>query len=157
VPVSPGGVVADYVPFYFAARSPMLYAITMGNVPSYQGGQGELVYLVTSVSVLGELGLQFVFTDRNAALALAHFSNDLDELNDHVDWGLMDARMWNNTVEHPDRLERRMAEMLVHRHVPWAAFEMVAVRTEQQKQRVSTILANVGANTGMRVEPDWYF
>lgn len=35
VPIGPGGVVADYVPFYFAPRSPMLFTIDKGSVPQY--------------------------------------------------------------------------------------------------------------------------
>ena len=33
IDASPGGVVADYVPFYFAPRSPMMYSISRGDVP----------------------------------------------------------------------------------------------------------------------------
>ncbi|MBZ8182847.1 DUF4433 domain-containing protein [Oscillatoria salina IIICB1] len=32
VPCGAGGVLHDYVPFYFAPRSPMLYTINRGNV-----------------------------------------------------------------------------------------------------------------------------
>ena len=66
VPVPPGGVVADYVPFYFAARSPMLYAVHMGNVAEYKGGQDDLVYLVSSIAAVAEHCLAAVFCDRNA-------------------------------------------------------------------------------------------
>ncbi len=47
VPVGPGGVVADYAPFYFAPRSPMMFAIEHGNVPTYSSGCDELIYLVS--------------------------------------------------------------------------------------------------------------
>ena len=38
---------ADYVPFYFGPKSPMLYAIKQGKVEGYQG-QREIVYLVAA-------------------------------------------------------------------------------------------------------------
>jgi hypothetical protein len=49
IKIPPGGFVADYVPFYFAPRSPMLYTIHQGNVAGYDGGQAKVVYLVSSV------------------------------------------------------------------------------------------------------------
>ena len=35
VTIPPGGTVADYVPFYYAPRSPMMFSIHCGNVPTY--------------------------------------------------------------------------------------------------------------------------
>src|SRR4029079_3294236 len=49
VTVGPGGSLADYVPFYFAPRSPMLYAIHQGGVDFYSEGQEEVLHLVGSV------------------------------------------------------------------------------------------------------------
>src|SRR6266496_4939159 len=89
VPLPPYGVVADYVPFYFGARSPMMYVIDKGGVPTYTGGCDELVYLVSSVERLVELGLPTLFTDRNAALEFATYAADPAELNSLVDWRLM--------------------------------------------------------------------
>lgn len=76
VPIAPGGVVADYVPFYFAARSPMLYTISRGNVPAYHGGQEPLVYLVTDINRVQAAGCEFVFTDRNAYYQTAAYELD---------------------------------------------------------------------------------
>ena len=45
--------------------------IAKSGVPSYEGGQDEIVYLVTSIEQIHQHDLPFVFTDRNAALGYA--------------------------------------------------------------------------------------
>jgi hypothetical protein len=149
VPIAPGGSVADYVPFYFAARSPMMYAATHGGVNTYDGGQSDLVYLVTSVDAVVAAGLPFAFTDRNAVLDYTRYSNDPTVLDDHVDWVLMRQRIWTNTRDQPDRMERRMAEFLVHQHVPWSTFVGIG--------QVESVLASVGVSATVLARPDWYF
>lgn len=157
VPIGPGGVVADYVPFYFAARSPMLGSITTGRVGTYQAGQDGIVYLVTSTDRVRELRLPFVFTDRNAYYPFARYSDDLTELDDLVDWELMEGRWWHNTVAEPDRMERRMAEFLVHHRVPWEAFVGIGARTDEACRQVVRVLSTVGVSTTVLPRPGWYF
>ena len=157
VPLAPGGCVADYVPFYFAARSPMLYIISKGDVPTYGGGQDEIVYLVTSTETIAQERLRFVFTDRNAALGLARYGDDLQDLDGYLDWELMEGLMWYDTAEEPDRMERRMAEFLVHGHVPWSAFVGVAARDDEKCQEAEHEMSSVGIEIPVRPRPSWYF
>lgn len=157
VPIRPGGVVADYVPFYFAPRSPMLFTIDKGNVPSYQDGQDPLVYLVTDCDHLLEAGCSSVFTDRNAYYATAAYSDGAVPLDDVVDWELMEARFWNNTEAEPDRMERRMAEFLVHERVPFSAVLGVAVRTEAMQARVEELLEPLTDPPKLAIRRDWYY
>ena len=72
----------DYVPFYFAPRSPMLYAIHMGNVDGCTAGQADIVYLVASAQRIEENGFSFVFTDGHGTMALSDFFDDLSSLNE---------------------------------------------------------------------------
>ena len=64
--VSAQGTLADYVPFHFTNRSPMLGAIHMGMIEGYRGGQREVLHLVSSVEkVIGE-DCRWCFTDGHA-------------------------------------------------------------------------------------------
>ena len=80
----------DYVPFYFAPRSPMLCAISHGRVKSYLN-QADVIHLVSTVDKVKNDGLRFVFTDGHAIMAFSQFYNDLGDL-DKVDWKVMEAR-----------------------------------------------------------------
>jgi hypothetical protein len=157
VPVPPGGVVADYAPFYFAPRSPMMYVIHRGGVATYAAGCDSLIYLVTDVERLSQLNAPIVFTDRNAVLGIAEFTADIDRLDTLIDWPLMRATMWNNTDAHPDRKERRMAECLVHGQVPWQAFAEIVAKTTLCAQQARTMVTAAGENVPVVVRPSWYF
>ncbi|HEU5036075.1 MAG TPA: DUF4433 domain-containing protein [Nocardioides sp.] len=156
VPVGPGGVVADYVPFYFAPQSPMLYSISKGNVPTYSDGTGRLVFLVSSVERLAEHGLQIVISDRNARNLVTKFAclGDPALDGDFVDWELMRAQYWGDYV---DGRERRMAECLVHGAVPWSAFETVGARSKTVLDEVRAIVGWDQRAPQVVMRPRWYF
>lgn len=162
----PGGWVGDYVPFYFAARSPMMYVLWQGSVPSFTGDHRDLVYFVSDVGRMVAAGVPFAISDRNAAKALADFTNDPsvlgdlsidDPRSDFVDWPLMQARMWNNTLADGERMERRMAEFLVHGEVPLNLIGRVAVRSDDRRAIVERLFVEAGVNLSVIVRPDWYY
>lgn len=157
VEVHPGGVVADYVPFYFAPFSPMMDAIRHGRVAQYQGGCEPLVYLVTTVEQLLAHRRDVVATDRNARLNVARFEAVGDgQWGDAIDWPLMQAQYWGSTPEEPDRKERRMAECLVHRTVDWGTFSEVVVSSDRMQSIASRAIQGAGHRTRSTVRPAWY-
>ncbi|MGV9374264.1 type II toxin-antitoxin system toxin DNA ADP-ribosyl transferase DarT [Nonomuraea sp. NPDC003707] len=157
VPLGPLGVVADYVPFYFAPRSPMLYRINSGGVRGYDQGQTPLVYLVTRLSAIAASNLAWVASDRNAALATARFTTTQRELATHIDWALMEAEYWANTDEDGSRVQRRMAELLVHERVPWMVFSRVYAHTESVAAVARKTLEGLGHRPSAEVRAHWYF
>jgi hypothetical protein len=157
VPIPPFGVVADYVPFYFAPRSPMLFAIHKANVPGCTYGQDEVIYIVAHAEDIGN-ELPCCFTDRNAVLASAEFYNDLNMLHENLDWPLLKNNYWANTPDDLERKERRMAEFLVHRNVPWLLVRGIGVYDEKHLGYVKRILSSHGSDLPkVKVLSPWYF
>lgn len=155
VPCAPYGVLADYVPFYFAPRSPMLYAIHKGYVTHYTGSQDEIVYLVSSVQAVLQRGLNFVFTDGHPVIRMTRFFNNTTDLN-QVDWQVMRSRAWHDTDADPDRKRRRQAEFLVHRFFPWDLVEMIVVRGIDVRERVLGYLAGA-SYPPVYLRSSWYY
>ncbi|MDR1511963.1 MAG: DUF4433 domain-containing protein [Propionibacteriaceae bacterium] len=165
VPCDSGGVVADYVPFYFAPRSPMMYRITNphgragGGVATYGRPPHELVYLVSSVERLRRAGLTLVLSDRNAATEYATFCDDPGRwfAEGFIDWAVMRATYWSNTPDDPDRMERRMAECLVHRRVPWDAVASVATHDVAVARQARAAFQASARAVAVEVKSGWYF
>lgn len=152
VPCGPQGPINQYVPFYFAPRSPMLYAVYSGRVdPALR--QADVVYLVSTVARIQELQLLFVFTDGHAAMVYSEFFDHVDRL-DRVDWEVMRLQYWNGS----DEIKfKRQAEFLIHQFCPLAAVTEVVTFDANRAQRVHQLLQLEHQEIRVRAENRWYF
>lgn len=155
VPVPPGGTLDDYIPFYFGTHSAMLYNIHTGYGVK-QVHQQDMVYVVSSVQRLTANNVAFIFTDRHAYVANAHYSGDVAELI-RLDWDLIIGRDFKRDPNRPDKLDRRAAELLVYRHLPVAALDGIACYNSAVRQTIEAAANAVGVNIAVRVRQDWYF
>jgi hypothetical protein len=134
--------------------------ISKGGVEGYSSDTKPLIYLVSSVERVQELGLKFAFSSGHPIMLLTQFYNNVADL-DKVDWEAMRSRMWKETEEDSDtdKSRRRQAEFLVHREFPWDAVEFLAVKNQNVKNRLDRHLTEKwpGRVRPVRVEPGWYF
>jgi hypothetical protein len=156
VPCGPGGCLHDYVPFYFAPRSPMLYAIKMGNVEDCTAGQKDIIYLVASTQKIQAAGIGFVFADGHGIMDWSEFYEDLDDLSE-IDWDIMKEKYWRDTFEDPDRKRRRQAEFLVFHQFPWNIVEKIGVFDKKVEREVVETISIVSYKPTVNIEHGWYY
>ena len=157
VPCGPGGVIHDYVPFYFGPRSPMLFQLHTGWVEGYNEGQEPLVYLVSTAQAIHESSAGYVFSDGHGIASFTMWFDDLADL-DKVDWEAVHARVWRDTVNDTDRQRRKQAEFLVHRRCDMSLIQNLGVLNAAMRTRVEEILAEFPEHRfGVDVRPEWYY
>lgn len=156
VPCPPGGMLADYVPFYFTPWSMTLLNVKTGYNGVTRRGNSELVILGASLPAVAARGATFVFTDGHAYTAEARFSSDLADLG-RIDWPLLQSRDFRRDPDDPGKQVRYQAEALLHRHVPMDAIGAIACNDVTVKNHLAGMVAGRGLETPVMVQPDWYF
>jgi hypothetical protein len=150
------GNLHDYVPFYFAARSPMLYAIHGGNVNHYPHGQESIIHLVSNAQSIQRISCRFVFTDGHGTVHLTQFFDELNDL-DKIDWKIMKENFWGDTPEDGDRKRRRQAEFLVHQFLSWNLITDIGVINSEMKIQVEQILQGSAHSPTVVIRRNWYY
>lgn len=153
------GVLHDYVPFYFATRSPILYAHHKQKVIPGFDVQSDLIYLVSNLKILSDRSLNYAFTDGHAAMEISSFYHEFKDLKE-IDWNIMRSTNWQNTIEDPDRKRRRQAEFLVKDFFPLHFIQKICVYDKNRKKFVASILEkNIGNSLikNVFVQKNWYF
>lgn len=150
VPLPPGGFLNDYVPFYLGPRSPMLCAI------SHRKPQSEIIYLLSHVQHIQQLGLPYVFTDGHAFEILTSFHQSPAALA-ALAWDDIYADQWKPTLQNPNLQRHKQAEFLVHQFVPVNALVGIAVYNSHIRTQVEQVVQQAGLALPVRAWPAWYY
>jgi len=154
----PGDCVGDYVPFYFCARSVMLYVIHRGNHPSltYRGGQDEIVHLMADMQRVVDWAdrdnRRWAFTSSNAGASYCQFYNQIRDLS-AIDWSAVQSRDWQSATVR----EAKQAEFLLHDTFPWTLVERVGVRSRRIMALVDNVLRSAPHVPKVEIKPNWYY
>lgn len=155
VTVPPGGVLNDYIPFYFHYKMPMLYKIWKSEVPDYSGNQEEIIYIGTTVAKIMELNLSYVFTDRHAYVAYRQFYNQHEDFN-KLNWNIIKDDTWFKEYSQ-QRKELKQAEFLVHRHLPVEGIMGIIANNDKIVTFVKDEAEKAGVSLPIIAKPDYYY
>lgn len=136
VPCGAGGVVHDYVPFYFGSLSPML----LGVVNKKNIDQWDILYFEYPISLITRCGAVFTDASANTVTPSSFFDNPqhLTQLN----WTEIDSLKWKSQSE--ELRHQRMAEALIPNGVIVQDASRVVVWNASAKQRVQEIVSASG-------------
>lgn len=162
----PYGTLHDYVPFYFAPRSPMLYA---NKETRHEGSttQEQIIYLISSTQSIINKGIQCIFYDMHPVLANARCFYKPDDIN-NIKWEIFFeeplragfSKYWQNenNDEKPlwaKRKELRQAEFLVYKEFPLNLIEEIITFDDR---RCDMVKAKILEDTiKVRADRDFYF
>jgi hypothetical protein len=152
----PVTTVAEHVPFYIAAKSPMLYSVYRGH-EEYRGGTGDLVFLGAVLGDIAASGLTWCVSNGNAAVKFTEFSRHLPTLGSFVDFPLLQQRVWKDIPEDTNRMSRRAAELLVLGPLPLSLISIVAAKTAPVLTRAQAQIGAVGGVQEYYVLPQIYY
>jgi len=154
----PGTKVGDYVPFYFCARSVMLFVIHRANHPelTYRGGQEPIVHLEadlhTVVQWVEASGKRWAFSLSNAGAYYTEFRSRVEEL-DQLNWQAIVATDFRRA----EVKESKQAEFLVHGRSPFELIERIGVRSPAIQAQAAAALEGARHRPAIEVRQEWYF
>lgn len=157
VNAGPGGVLGDYVPFYFTPHSKMLYNIKTGYGNVAKRPNSDIAILVSSLDRFDACGVKYVYTTAHAYMQEAEWYTDRSGLS-KIDWALLRSRDFkNDPFNDPGKSGRYQAETLAHLHVPVEALIGIACSCQSSTDLVQSHAAKLGSTVTVRTTPELYF
>ena len=125
----------DFVPLYFARRTPMSFV--------RQDLNSDLCILVIDIAKTCHTADELLFSDGNAGAHNSEIYSDPAELEENLPLQIIRASYW---PEFPDGRLRRQAELLVHPTVPTPAIGLIQVVNTPNQERVRAAIRRAQAN-----------
>ena len=132
-----GQTLGAFIPFYFGPRMPMLYVIQRGYNNVSPTPASDVVYCVSSVALMLQHQVPFLFTDGHAIDGLTGFygQDQIDQLESLLDFKAIQSKYWKD--EKDLDLKRRMeAELLAAADIPVTAILGYVVNSDSCKEKL---------------------
>lgn len=142
----PKGVIHDYVPFYFAKRTPMLLNI----VKSKNIDQIDIVFLAIPIEKIIESNVIFSNASANTVVPPSFYDNPKDLKN--LDWEIIDSWKW---TYHDDERHKKMAELLIHGQLESSDISHIVVWNKNFRNHVKGVLKDCGVES-IKVVTDYH-
>jgi hypothetical protein len=181
-----GGVVNDYVPFYFSPITSFTYTIHKGNVDLRspdgdvlcKASDDERIFFVCEVDSFSGSGLNYCFSNfaLNSRAPMPALECDLAKLADHVHWSVFDDRPLKAKIpeigyegvceyfssqdsppERQNRSQKRMAEFLVKDAVPLTHIVCIVAKTPAMQQSLQHVMDASNWSIPIHAKPGCYF
>lgn len=185
-PMPCGGVVNDYVPFYFSPLTSFTFTIHRENVPLRSPDGQELgmakdenrIFFVCRADKFVVNGLECCFSDfaLNSMAPLPTVEVDLGKLETHVHWDVFDeqpisakileigydgvCRYFQNAVSPPSRQyrsQKRMAEFLVRGAVPLTEVSCIVAKSDAMRHKLQLVMTGSEWDIPIYSKPGCYF
>ncbi|MFC4158906.1 DUF4433 domain-containing protein [Chitinimonas lacunae] len=155
VPGARGGSSDDYLGFDFGPAPPAL-ATFIQDAPPDGADSPILIYLLTTLQVLTDKRIEFVFSDGDPAVGYTDWYDDPARL-DRIDWDAVKTPPWESPAD-DDQRRRKQARLLVWQSLPWALIRGIAVPDGDIGYQVESLLARYPrrAQPKVVVRPGWY-
>ena len=153
--------VGQCVPFYFCPRPVMLYLIYRRNSAlANQDGQKPIIHLEAdlhrTIDWSKSNNRRWAYTTSNAGSYHFEDYSDLGQLR-RIDWDAVQAEVWVNTAEFPNRMDFKQAEFLLEGYFPWRLITGIGVYSQNIKDRVRMSLQTSVHRPLVEVKRDWYY
>lgn len=181
-----GGVVNDYVPFYFSPITSFAFTIYKGNVPLISpdginlgmAKEEDRIFFVCGAENIKVSGLNYCFSDYalNSQAPQPIIEQNLDRLEEHVHWDVFDdnpmvaripeigyagvCRYFHNCDTPPKRQVRsqaRMAEFLVRDALPLDYISCIVAKSDAMRNNLQAVMDASGWDIPILSKPGCYF
>jgi ssDNA thymidine ADP-ribosyltransferase, DarT len=115
----------------------------------------DIVILVACLRDMDADNIPFVFSDRTATLEAADFSVDLDRL-DELPWELWQSSDFRRDDARPDKIERYLAEALIHKRLQVTHLKSVVCWSEERRVELEKLIKKQNLQVPVYCRPGWY-
>ena len=164
IKIAPYGLLGDYVPFYFAPRSPALLQLASGDRIN-KVSQNELIFFRLDFRPVADglinESLSLISNQHPLKTGAIFYPATPENITTRINWKTIKSFLWNDTDEYPNRKSQREAELLIYQRLRLeqvnGAKITLATRTNLLQRKIQQMCQENDLHIDVEVQPSYFY